>query len=190
MMNINPNVFPKGGFVFKDSDGTPIVGNSWEGVIARVAKYRARAGLAPGDPRAEVIAQACATNPVLCVHDNGEYGRKIVSASLKTRILKWLRDALAYKEAGHMEFIEEEERKRRAAICAACPKNGALPTGCQSCNQALDEIRKKIIGGRFFDARLQGCEVTGEYLPVSTHIVVHAVDLPEAPGNCWRKRTL
>ena len=184
---INTNVYPKGGgFVFIESDGTKIVANTWDGVIAKVARYRTRAGLPAGDPRTEVIAQACSKNPGMCSQDNGEYKAKMVAASLKNRILLWLRDALAM----HQEFVDDGERQRRAAICAGCPRNGQLPGGCQSCQQALDEIRKKIIGGRFFDARLHGCEVTGEYLPVSTHLVLYTVDLPEAPGNCWRKKTL
>jgi hypothetical protein len=191
MISINPNMYPKGGYVFKESDGTSIVGSTWEGVVARVARYRQRAGLPAGDPTAEVYRQACANNPGLCTNDNGQYTKQMVTTSLKVRILSWLRNVLNDQSVpGRLEFVGEEERRNRAAICAKCPKNGSLPTGCQSCNSALEEIRKKIIGSRFHDARLQGCETLGEYLPVSTHLVSQTVENGELPGNCWRKRTL
>lgn len=185
MRTINPNVYPKGGFTFKESDGTLIAADSWSGVVVRVVRYRKRAKLEPGRPYEEVMTQACDRNPGLC-RDDTVYTEQLKVSNLRGRILKWL-STLVGKEH---QFVNDAEHRRRAAICARCPKNKALPSGCAVCSAALKEYRERIIGGRYVDGRLNACSVLGEYLPVSSHLEGQAEDNAELPGECWRKRTI
>lgn len=180
----NPNLYPKGGHVFKESDGATIRGDSWPGVIARVVRYRARAKYPPGNPTEEVYAQACARNPGLC----GDAPAPQKSVPLKTRVLMWLNGLVQKKR--DLAFVSESLAKERAGICARCPKNTDVTSGCASCKVAQSELRKAIAGGRFFDGRLRGCAVLGEDLPVAVHLELQAVEDGELPGECWRKRKL
>ena len=189
--SLNPNVYPKDGYLFQDKDGAKIYGQNWNGVIARVVAYRRRAGYEAGDPLAEVIAQACARQPVLCVQSNPVNEAQLKVASLKSRILGWLAGVRARRDAGEPPgFVNDAMAQERANICATCPRNTALPGGCGSCNAALKEIRQDILGTRPIDGRLSGCIVTGEDLPVTIYFNQTTVENGELPGHCWRKRTL
>lgn len=185
---INTNLFPKNsGYSFRDSDGTIIAGQSWPDVIGRLKWYRKHVGRPEGGAEEEVMAFACQQNPGLCSNEDDRYKQAVEKASLKERILRWLAFVLSVQAKGELGFVGDDERRQRADICATCPRNEALPSGCQSCNAALKELEGKIIGGRFHDARMHGCGVLGEYLPVVTNLQVVAVYNAALPGHCWRK---
>lgn len=183
MRIVNPNLYPKDGFCFKESDGTMIRGGTWAGVIARTRVYRKRAGLPPGDPEAEVYAQACAKNPGLCV--NGDPPKK--SIPIKTRVLMWLN---GMRQQKGVEFVSDSVSSRRATICARCPNNKEHTGGCSTCRAALKELREAVVKGRALDGRLHGCEVLGEDVAVSIYLELQTVDDGSLPAECWRKRTL
>ena len=184
-MTLNGNVYPKSGFLFVDADKVRHVGDSWPGVIARVRAYRKRRGLPEGDVAAEVVAQACAREPVICQHE-GEHLAAVRKASLKSKIINWLNFVRGHQDK---RFVEQSLARQRADICAKCPKNVPLPGGCASCTNTLNALRKEILGARFIDGRLNACEAMEEDLPTVVHIDMVAVD-HELPGHCWRKRTL
>lgn len=188
MRTLNPNLYPRDGYFFIESDGTRIGADSWGGVEKRVVAYRRRAGLPPGNPAQEVADQACKRNPVLCqdVDETTLKARRI--ASIKTRLLKWLAGIRARKaREGRLDFVDADMAKRRADYCAGCPHNTPLPTGCGSCTQALKEIRNELLGRRRQDSRIQGCNMLGEDTVVSAHLDEIRVNNPELPGHCWRK---
>jgi hypothetical protein len=187
MKTLNPNVYPHGGYYFLDSDGARLFGQTWQGVIARVIAYRKRAGLPPGDPPNEVVAQACQRNPVLCRDDNGLTAVQTKKASLKTRVIQWLNKLKADK---WNQFVDTQLARDRAQVCAGCPKNTSLPGGCASCKAAVKVLREEIIQKRFQDGRLHACEVLGEDLPTTVHLESQTVDNPELPGCCWRRRSI
>lgn len=190
-MRINVNLFPRDGYFYVEADGTRLVGQTWSGVVARVRDYRRRNGLPPGDPLNEVHEQACKRNPNLCsaINEATVQARKLVS--LKGRMLGWLALMRKNRAKAPLAFVDASEAKRRADICASCPMNAHLKSGCGACKRALAEMRKDLIGGeRSPDPRLSGCLVTGEDLAASTWIDQVRVDLPAAPAVCWRKRTL
>lgn len=189
MRSINPNVFPKdtAGYVFIESDGARLFADGWAGVIARVKMYRKRAGLPPGNPEEEVKAQACARNPTICRESGPADLTKARNVPLKSRVIAWLNKLRADRGRS---FVDEETRRARAGICAKCPKNTALPSGCATCKAALSALRKEVIGDRFVDGRLAACDVLGEDLAASTNIELQAEPNPELPGDCWRQRTL
>jgi len=188
----NVNVHPHKGHRFKDSDGATIVGESWQGVINRVIARRKRNNVAPGNPYEEVMAQACQQEPAACqdTNDAREVARQshLKVASIKVRILQWLTRLKTPVD----HFVEPPESQRRADICAVCPKAIGLPEGCGSCRKASEEMRNGIIGPRKADGRLvhRGCDVFGSDLATHVWLETVAEDRPEAPANCWRKRTL
>jgi hypothetical protein len=189
---INVNLFPKGGFIFKESDGTTISGNTWEGVKARVRSYRKRNNLPPGDPDNEVRAQACQRDPVICHEDDGQHRAAIKIANLKSRVLQWFSSLKSRNSHEPLRIGDSENAKRRGDICAVCPHNKELPDGCSSCRAAISELRINLVGGQKFDSRLiqHGCNILGADLAAQVYIDDETVDNPELPDNCWRKRTL
>lgn len=187
MNTLNPNIYPKGGHFFKESDGTKIVGQTWTGVISRVANYRKRAGLPIGNPSQEVIDQVCARDPGLCRNDNGARADQIKRASLKSRVLQWLALAKANNES---PCVPDEVARNRANVCAACYLNTEVGKGCGSCKQAVGEARKEILGRVHQDSRLHGCAETGEDNAVAVWLERPTIDNGALPPHCWRKRTL
>ena len=183
---INHNIHPKDGYFFKESDGSRHFADTWKGVIERVKRYRARAGYPPGNPEEEVINQACQRNPVICREDNGVNTHQLKIASLKSRTLNWM-NAI---RAGEKSFVEEGLARKRAAICAGCPKNQPLQDGCSSCRNALKALRRDIIGDRFVDGRLNSCLILGEDLSTTAHLDQATHEFSELPEHCWRKRKI
>lgn len=188
MSTLNANIFPKTGFFFKDADGVKHVADSWPGVIARLKAYRRRRGQPEGDAAAEVVAQACAREPIICMNDGAQHAAAVHKASLKSRILSWL---TAVRGNTEKRFVEQDLARQRADICAKCPRQVHLPGGCASCTNTVVGLRKEILGPhRFLDGRLHECDVLNEDNQVTIHIDMQAVENPELPGHCWRRRSL
>lgn len=190
MRQINRNLFPKDGFCFKDQDGVRIFAATWAGVITRVTNYRARHGFPIGNVEEEVMNQACKNNPGYCTDENAAYTHEVSRASLKNRVLLWFLQMRKRKESESIGITSDAEARSRAAVCAGCPMNQNLPSGCSSCKQAVEESRKQLIGSRFVDGRLDSCQVLGEELNTTIHLDLVRVENNALPGNCWRKRTL
>lgn len=188
MMRIKANVYHDR--KFKEADGTLLVGNSWNGVIARVRLYRKQNNLPPGDPEAEVHAQACARMPSLCSETDGGVTIKAVrDSSLKTRVLAWFAGIRGHPQP----MVDSAVAAQRATVCKQCPMNTALPEGCLACRHALAELRKAVLGsGRAGDAALthRGCSVLGFEPATAVWIDSPTEPNAELPGFCWRKRTL
>ena len=189
MIVINPNLFPHDGYFFIEKDGAKIFGNSWPGVIKRVAGYRQRAGIPAGDPTAEVMAQACSRHPAYC-HETNAGAEQLKVVSLKSRVLKWLSEVRKRRTTDPIPAVPPELAASRREICARCPKNTALPGGCATCKAAVHEIRKEVLAGRLIDGRLNACVVLGEDVAVSCYFDLQTVPNGELPAECWRKRTL
>ena len=90
------------------------------------------------------------------------------------------------------EWVDQEEAERRAAICAACPKNIAV-SGCSACQNAVAAITK-FLGDRVtgVDDQLKGCSVCGCSNRAQVHVpldVLHKGVTPmmEFPEACWKK---
>jgi len=186
---INPNIYPKDGYFFRESDGSKHVATSWEGVVKRVTRYRERQGRPVGSVHDEVVFQACHRNPSLCVDDNGTYRVKLQEASLKSRVLRWLSKLREIKKEG-FRFVDQALHDARVDVCYRCPLNKNLPEGCSSCRAALNVLREELVGSRKTDSRVTACPILGEYLPVSTWIDLPAVGNESLTRECWRKKTL
>lgn len=193
MIKINVNVFPSGssGYVFKDGDGTVIRANSWPGVVSKLKEYRARNSHPPGNPEAEVLAQACSRNPSLCkdAQVNAVQSAK-KPASLKGRVLSWLSSLKKAGEAQPLAFVKEPEMKARANVCSVCPFNKPLPDGCSSCRMAVAELRKNLVGQQRLNAqdhRIKACDALGCDLPSAAWLDEPRIRHDGLPVNCWRK---
>jgi hypothetical protein len=190
MRYINPNIFPKDGYKFQDRDGSWHHADSWAGVIKRVRIYRTRNKMEMGNPEVEVIEQACARAPNLCVDNNGHTEERVKVASLKSRVLQRMNALSQAKEKNQVNFVEHDESRQRAEICAKCPKNISIPAGCASCKAALKHLREVVIGKRFVDGRLSACAVFGSDLATEVHLDEVRINHADLPGNCWRKTTI
>lgn len=191
MLKINPNIFPKGGFVFKNQDGTTIVGDKKPAVVARLRAYRKRIGQAPGDPEQEVTQQLCERNPGLCTQDDGQNAAMLKLATLKGRILAWFASVRSRMASNPLQFVSQDEANRRGLTCLGCPFNKNLPdSGCSSCVSVVKELRINVIGGRKIDSPVthRGCNVLGEEIATSVWLEQLTVDNSELPAFCWRKR--
>lgn len=188
MRTLNPNIYPHDGHWFKEVDGTRITGDSWGGVIVRLKKYRERAGRPPGNPTEDVVNQVCARNPGICLEESGAYHQELVKTNLKSRILQWLPGKVALAERNEIVFVNDDLRQARSDVCMRCPLHTHMPRTCGSCKQAVEELRKKIIGNRAVHPNLGECPVLGEHLPVSVWIEDQTVANPELTSECWRKR--
>lgn len=192
MKRINPNLFPRGGYIFIEKDGVTIVGGSWAGVAARLASYRTRKGEAPGNTLDEVMRQACERNPGYCTEDSEVTREQTKIVSLKGKILKWF-SALRQQNAREpLQFVDTHTSLLRAGACITCPMNAALEEGCGSCKAAVEALRGQIIGGRspHNSLLMHGCKVLGIDLATAVHLDEVTVENNELPGHCWRKRTL
>lgn len=193
MQRININIHPHKGYIFRERDGTSLVGSSWKATIARVRAYRQRAGLPPGDPDKEVIQQACEKNPGLCRDDDGSHEAAVKVANLKGRVLAWFSAIRKRMASQPLDFAPPEYVVNRVNVCLGCEHNKEMTdAGCGSCKNTVKELQNAVIGGRRADPRLahRGCNVTGEHLATTAWLEQLTIANPELPGHCWRKRTL
>lgn len=187
-LRVNVNVYPPGGYFFVELDGTTIrASNNWSGVIARVAAYRKRNNLAPGNPNEEVHAQACARNPNACHEAQDPVTMKQIKiATLKGRILAW---AAALRARKPLPFVDEALMGARANVCAGCPSHSAVAGGCGSCKKAIKAVRDDILEGRPVDGRMAGCAELGEDTGISTWLAEPTVPNGTLPPCCWRRQS-
>lgn len=190
MRIINLNLFPAGGFFFRDADGSVHRAGSWRRVIAKVTEYRARNKMPPGKPEEEVFAQACVRQPAICGGNQTQAISVVKPATpFKAKVLQWCNSLRREQEKGPLVYVSDAESKRRAAICATCPFN--TPTGandCSSCKQSFVNYRDNLIGtARPRDKRLGGCKILNSDLVTAVHLDEVRIDNSALPGHCWRK---
>lgn len=188
MKKFNNNLYPSGGFFFKDADGVVHREKSWAKVAAKVTAYRARAGKPIGEPLAEVMQQACQRNPSLCYEDGIRPASPKPPTSLKQRAILWLNTMLGIHRKTKLELVTPAEAERRAQICATCPLNTPMGvSSCASCKQAAKVLRQELIGARKRDQRLEGCSVLGVDLVSAVHLDEPRVARNDLPAHCWRR---
>jgi hypothetical protein len=187
---INPNLYPKDGYFFKESDGSLHRGKNWREVVAKVTEYRKLKGLTPGSVVREVMAQACQRNPNLC-HEETTEPRPRTPVPLKALVLRWMFKLAQGKTPGSISLVKPEDARNRADVCAGCPFNQALGVNsCSACKQSMDAHRKIIFEGRAkFDGRLGGCKALAVDLGSFVWLDYPRVDNEALPAHCWSKIT-
>lgn len=187
MKTMNPNLYPKEGYYFRESDGSIHRAKNWRGVIAKVSTYRKLRGLPVGEIASEVMEQACKRSPNLC-YASGNAPAVRPAVPLKAKVLQWLYGVLAHKDKGlPINLVNREEAAERAGVCARCPLNTPLGTNtCSACREAVANYRKQILDGkRSFDSRLGGCSALATDLGLAVHLDQDRVDNQALPTHCW-----
>jgi hypothetical protein len=188
MKVVNLNLYPSGGHFFKDSDGSNHRAGSWKRVIEKVRDYRARAGLPPGNPNDEVMAQACVRQPAICNNAPTQVTVVKKDAPFKAKVLQWFREISKSQARGPLRYVSELERKQRVAICSKCPFNIDTETsGCGSCKAAVAAYRRNLLASRPVDDSLGGCKILNADLPTAVSLDEVRVDNAALPAHCWRK---
>lgn len=188
-MRWNESLYPPGGYEFVDADSIRHVGTSLRDLISKLAAYRTRRGIAPGNPVAEVHGQLCSRFPTRCL--NGEppaADQPLPSGaqSLGTRITAWLRSVWTEMSQSRIEFVDEATVKQRALTCIACPNYSRFPGDCVACSETLNTISFQLRAGRDkFSAPLRCCSHFGTDLRVDT--LLKQLANAKAPDNCWKK---
>lgn len=185
----NLNLYPDGGYIFVEGDGTQFRGDGWKDLIAKVKAYRERNRREVGDPESDIFSQYCARMPSHCrdmrhvpVQTGGH------SLSLNQRVMQFIANLLEWKRRAPIARVADSEAAERAAICANCPRQKSLVKTCQQCLTTVEHGRKVILDGHPSQHQgLMACEALGEDLPLTVHIEQPPVPEDRVPAHCWRK---
>jgi hypothetical protein len=190
----NRHLHPQGGRWFRDEDGIVHKATSWPELAVKVKVYRERAGKPAGNPQAEIEAQVCARQSDYCQENPVAPTRPMraeTPGNPKTstqRILRWLASVLNLRRAGRAKKVSREEARRRAEICARCPRQQKLSSVCGACNATRKSAAAVLLGNdKRVNSELGGCRILHEDTSVSVHLVLEPVTNPELPENCWRR---
>lgn len=185
----NQNLYPDGGYIFIEGDGTRFRGESWRDLIAKVKSYRERNKKPPGNPEDEVFSQYCVRMPSHCkdmrhvpVQSAGH------SLTLNQRVIQSIANLMEWKRRAPIARVPDSEAAERAAICASCPRQKTLVQSCQQCLTTVKHGRKVILDGAPSQHQgLLACEALGEDLPITVHIEQPPVAQDKVPAHCWRR---
>ena len=188
-MKLNPNLYAKPEWT--EPNGMLLTGLSLEDLFAKIAAYRKAHGLEPGDPRAEFTERFCQANPGHCIGAPKPVAkREAPRVALNTRILNWVERVVAL--ASKTGYVEAPEAKRRAEICAACPRQKEWESKCAGCAQSVRSIRRGLIGRLAAkitgSGQLQGCDTLGEDTQISIWLNREPVNDSGLPDKCWRRK--
>lgn len=187
---INPNLFPDGGYFYIEGDGSRHVGDSWRSLERRVIDYRARTGKPIGNPHEDIMAQVCARLPHLCrrvhpvVYPAGNH-----SLSWNQRVITWFAGLLGKKRVNAIARVPDQVAAERAEICKGCEFQKPLVSSCQPCLDSIRMGRKEVMDGHTSQHQnLQPCSALGEDCQTSVHIEQDLSDNPSLPLKCWRRK--
>lgn len=184
----NENLWPPNGYEFPDAEKILHKGTSLTDLISKLATYRARRGLPPGNPVAEVNDYLCRLYPSRCLKGVAESKQPVeaTGTSLPSRVAEWLRGTWLRIAGKGVEFVPEEEVKRRAVICLACPFHAGFPQECAACSETVNRISFQLRAGRDkHTSHLKVCAQFGSDLRVDVLTVQEPQ--PKAPSNCWKR---
>ena len=188
MQRINPNLFPRDGYYYKERDGAPIRSTrGWKDLAARVVDYRRRNGIPAGDPMNDINEQVCQRQPNYCTDANPLVPQTPPNRpmSFKGTVLQWLTQQRSRQD---VQLVSSELAAQRANICAGCPFNQALQGGCSACKNFITEVRALILKGRNVDQRLNACSLLSADTGILTHLDDPTIENGELPRHCWKKR--
>lgn len=189
-MTFNPNLYPDNGYIFTESDGVKLRGESWRDLESRIRGYRAVNGFPPGDPWAEIQIQVCSRQPSFC----REEGPAVVNGgqspmTLNQRVVQWFVAMVGLKRVNRLPRVDDVEAARRAAICARCPRQAALNASCEACLESIKTARKAVLeGADSLHRNLQPCGALGEDPSIAVHIEQEPSGVAGLPAECWRRQ--
>lgn len=189
-MEYNWNMYPPGGRVFTEGDGTLHRADSWRELFEKIRRYREVNKRDIGDIEREVSAQLCAKSPSLCRQPSPAYTPRHHSQTHNQRVLQWYSVILSRKRVNAIPRVEDSVAADRAVICSKCPLQRGLNAACEGCIASVKTSRKAILDGKASQHQnLSPCAALGEDCTVSVHIQQPPLAEPNLPENCWRKAT-
>lgn len=185
VLRLNPNLFVP--IEFFDTDGSHHTARDWDELAAKIIGYRERRRLPPGNPQQEIVDQACSRWSDRCI-DASPRNLRQLGPELNRRILSWIGNIVAFIHK--IGFVDKVEAARRAAICAACPRQASWQDSCASCRSQINRVAKELLDGHPFTDQmkaLNGCDALGEDTRVSIWLSQEPVNVAGLPEHCWRK---
>lgn len=188
----NPNIYPPGGYQFKERDGTVIRGDTWKNLNDRIRVYREVNHFEAGDPHRDVMDQMCKTYPHMCgIVDNTPMppnGRG-QAMNFTDRVLHWFIQILSLKRLNRLSRVDDQTAGARANICQRCPRQMALSAACGACTRSIDQGRLAALDGQpSRHQNLLSCAVLGEDTSITVHIGIDPVENKDLPRECWRRK--
>lgn len=190
---ISKSVVPPGEFRYVEpASGVRFQTLSWEAMVLAVREHRIANGypLPPGWQE-ELESEICKNyGPETCRYVDETPNTEPRSIHISD-VKNFLRVVGTWMSGGG-GFVPQEEAERRAAICAACPKNQTIE-GCTACSNLVSTVTS-VLGDRVtkFDGQLKGCAVCSCSNVAQVHIpleVLHkgVTEDMEFPSHCWKK---
>jgi hypothetical protein len=188
-MNINPNIPPPNGYIFRDTDGTLLKATSWKALERKVIAYRKQTGGNVDDIMPEIIRQVCETTPDYCKRPGEKSdGSRSMGKEYKQKIIRYLAMIGQAKQAKNLRYVQDSEAQARAKKCMGCPHRTHVDVGCQSCKNSIARLREQCLGGRKSRAPALGlCGLCESDLSVSIHVCENPQPDGRLPRYCWRK---
>ncbi len=193
-VRFNENLYPDGGWYFKDSDGVTHRGSSFKSLINTVREYRARNKFEAGDPEVEITTQLCGRNPGYCndttprIPEPKSVRLKSSVSHLGQKVMSWMTFMIQEKRRGRISRVPQSEAKRRAGICARCPRQHAFPLACGACKLSVKTSERGLLDNQApVHDGIETCSILHEQTSTSVHFNLPSSDNPELPENCWRR---
>ncbi len=187
-LSFNPNLWPDGGWHFKDADGVKHIGSSFPALVKTVTTYRERRGQDVGDPTQEITVQLCGRNRGFCKDTYPAPIPEPMSGTLLLKVLNFLQWLIQEKRLGHVRLIDRNVALARAHICARCPRQREIPTTCGSCKTGIMNSRRAILDGQEpVHAGIQVCAALEEDAATMVHLAVPQRHDDSLPPECWRR---
>lgn len=187
-LSFNPNLWPDGGWFFKDADGVKHVASSFPALINTVTEYRKRRSQPPGDVEQEITVQLCGRNRGFCKDTNPGPIPEMPSPTLHQKVLDYLTTMTQEKRLKRLKRVSDDVARQRAEVCARCPRQRAHPSTCGGCLQSIANSRKALLDGQDpVHAGIQTCSVLQEDAATMVHFDVGRRNDPGLPPQCWRR---
>lgn len=188
MLSFNPNLFPSGGWFFKDAEGTKHTANSFKNLVKVVIEYRHRRGHDPGDVALEITVQLCGRNRGFCKDGHLAPIPDSPNSSMMAKITNFVAWLLHEKRLKHVTLIDRNVALARANICAKCPRQRSLPTTCGSCKASIATSRRAILDGQDpVHSGIAVCSALEEDVATTVHLAVPQRHDASLPAACWRR---
>lgn len=184
-----PELYPSGGFSFTEADGTVLTSTSWDLLAVRLEEYRRLTNKPAGNPREEVMAQACERHPDICGEVGGKAFEINPAVKLGVGVQSWIAGVAIENAKTRLGRVDEPEAVRRAAICRRCPLNIAWQTSCTTCDKSLATVTADLTreGPEVNVEGLQGCVAFDQINAVAVRLKLPAKESPLSPAECWRR---
>lgn len=198
-INYGPTIVPPAGlFTARDDDGNVIEGMTRDELITKLTDWRVANKRPVGDPEKDVDKQLTgqvgysSPIPVSSIKDTP----KPATMRLIDRVNGWVQNRIRNKA---VQFVNQAEALKRAAICAQCPQNKNWQSSCATCNAESKRViaRDIVILSQNKQTplhnRLEACNVTGQANKAAVFLTEESLRhrtnyMDKLPSFCWLKK--